>query len=334
VNRLECSRRRGATALKASSAFWCLVLAAICATAPVHADEGGASFWLPGQMGSFAASPAEPGWSLPVILYHSSVEAGAQKTFQRGGRIVGGLDVRANLLFVIPTYTFKEQLLGAQAALSVTTAVGRMDASVNGTLTGPLGGFSVSGAASDNVGGIGDLFPMGSLKWNYGVHNLMAYVMGGIPVGAYKAGRLANLGINHYALDAGGGYTYLDPKKGHELSAVLGFTKNFENKDTSYTNGTSAHLDWAASQFFSEQVHAGLAGYFYNQLSGDSGAGATLGDHKSRVNGIGPQVGYFFPVGGRQWYVNAKAIAEWGAQNRAEGWNFWLTVAIPFGEGK
>jgi len=37
-----------------------------------------------------------------------------------------------------------------------------------------------------------------------------AYVAGDIPTGAYQAGRLANISINHAALDAGGGYAYLD----------------------------------------------------------------------------------------------------------------------------
>jgi len=35
----------------------------------------------------------------------------------------------------------------------------------------------------------------------------MTYVMGNIPVGAYEAGRLANLGIGHGSIDSGGGYT-------------------------------------------------------------------------------------------------------------------------------
>ena len=130
------------------------------------------------------------------------------------------------------------------------------------------------------------------------------------------------------------GYTYLDPKKGHEFSAVLGFTHNWENNDTDYKNGTSAHLDWAASQFFSEQFHAGLVGYFYKQVSGDSGAGAVLGDFKSRVYAVGPQVGYFFPVGKQKWYVNLKGYYEFDAKNRPEGWNAWVTLAIPLSSAK
>jgi hypothetical protein len=35
--------------------------------------------------------------------------------------------------------------------------------------------------------------------------------------------RLANLGLGHAAIDAGGGYTYFNPQTGNEFSAVLGF---------------------------------------------------------------------------------------------------------------
>ena len=51
---------------------------------------------------------------------------------------------------------------------------------------------------------------------------------------------------------------------------MLGFTYSGENDDTQYQNGNSAHLDWAASQSFSEQLHVGMVGYFYHQMNGDS----------------------------------------------------------------
>jgi len=157
----------------------------------------------------------------------------------------------------------------------------------------------------------------------------MAYTMLAAPTGAYDVSRLANISTHHWAIDAGGGYTYLDAKKGREFSVVAGLTYNFENPDTDYRNGVDGHIDWAASQFFSERLHAGLAGYFYHQLGGDSGAPAALGDFKSRTNGIGPQVGYFFPVGSGKGYVNLKGYWEFDARNRPEGWNAYLTVALP-----
>lgn len=40
------------------------------------ADENGISFWIPGQFGSLAAVPMQPGWSFATIYYHTSVKAG------------------------------------------------------------------------------------------------------------------------------------------------------------------------------------------------------------------------------------------------------------------
>ncbi len=53
-----------------------------------------------------------------------------------------------------------------------------------------------------------------------------------------------------------------------------------------------------------------------------------FGGFKSRVLGIGPQVGYLFPVGDAQGYVNLKGYGEFDAANRPSGWNVWLTFAI------
>jgi hypothetical protein len=101
---------------------------------------------------------------------------------------------------------------------------------VDATLHAAIGpfGFSVSGGREDSVTGFGDPIPQLSLRWNEGVHNYMTYVTGNIPVGAYDVRRLANLGIGHGAVDAGGGYTYFNPQTGQEFSAVLGFTYNFQ----------------------------------------------------------------------------------------------------------
>jgi hypothetical protein len=274
--------------------------------------------------------PGEPGWSLPAVCYHTSADAGSDKSFALGGRVTAGIDATGDLVFFFPTYVFGPPAPGGQVALAMGVGGGRLKVRVDATLSRPLGNL-VSGAETDTRDGFADLYPTLSVKWNFGLHNLMTYAMAGIPVGTYSAGRLANLGTNHWSLDGGAGYTYLDAKKGHEFSAVLGMTYNFENHDTDYRNGNDLHLDWAASQFFSESVHAGLVGYYYQQLSGDSGSGAKLGDFKSRVAAIGPQVGDFFKVDGRKWYANLKGYYEFDAKNRPEGWNTWISVEIPLG---
>ena len=214
----------------------CAGIALTTVSPPLFADEGGVSFWLPGNYGSFAAAPSAPGWALPVIYYHGPAASGDDKTFLRGGRLTAGLNARADFLFVAPTYILASPVAGGQAAVSVAGALGRVKAGVEATLTGP-GGAMLSGGESDARTGLSDLYPTATLKWNRGVHSFMVYAAADVPVGAYDPTRLANIGINHWALDAGSGYTYLDEKNGSEFSAVLGFTYNFENHDTTTATG-------------------------------------------------------------------------------------------------
>jgi hypothetical protein len=76
----------------------------------------------------------------------------------------------------------------------------------------------------------------------------------------------------------------------------------------------------------------GVVGYAYQQVSGDSGSGAKLGSFKSRDFGIGPQIGYFVPIGAMKGYFNLKGYGEFAAVNRPSGWNIWLTFALTPGQ--
>jgi len=92
-------------------------VAALLAIAPpaLHADEGGVSFWAPGQFSSFSAVPSEPGWSVPLVYFHAAADAAASKNFLVGGNLALGIDATGDLLFFFPTYTLKEPVLGGQA---------------------------------------------------------------------------------------------------------------------------------------------------------------------------------------------------------------------------
>jgi hypothetical protein len=308
---------------------------------PAHADESGVSFWLPGQFGSLAAAPQVPGWSMAAVYYHTTVAASGAVAAAREiqiGRFSptvnvsfnANLNAQADLLLLNPTYTFATPVLGGQLAIGITGIFGRSAATIDGTLTTAVGPFGTTrmGSIGDSITSVGDLYPMATLKWNAGVHNFMTYVTGDIPVGAYDSTRLANLGIGHGAIDGGGGYTYFNPATGHEFSAVAGFTYNFKNQDTQYQNGIDFHVDWGASKFLSKQVFVGLVGYAYQQVTDDFGQHPSLGGFRSRVIGLGPQIGYLFPVGDMQGYLNLKGYGEFDAANRPSGWNTWLTFSI------
>jgi hypothetical protein len=321
----------------------CAVTTAALVLCPAisRADESGISFWLPGQYGSLAAVPQMPGWALGMVYYHTSVEASGSVAAAREiqvGRFAPNVNVnlnlslsgQADLVILAPSYTFATPVLGGQLAVSLTSVYGRNAASIAGTLTAAAGPIVTTrtGMLEDSLVSYGDLYPTATLKWNRGVNNFMAYVSGDIPVGDYNPMRLANIGLGHGAIDAGGGYTYLNPAIGTEFSGVAGFTYNFKNPDTQYQSGIDFHFDWGVSHFLSKQVFVGFVGYAYQQLTDDSGQNPVLGGFRSRVLGIGPQLGYIFPVGDMQGFLGVKAYGEFDAANRASGWNTWLTFAI------
>jgi hypothetical protein len=325
------------------TALFAFLVAAACATDKALADEDGVSFWIPGFFGSLAAAPQQPGWSLTSILYNTNVSASGNAAVAREitiGRFNPTININVNahvhadatIGFVAPTYVFATPFLGGQASATLLFGYGNNDTSLNASATAttdiPPLSITRSVALQQDTSGFTDLIPMFTDRWNAGVNNYMVYITGDIPVGLYSSSNLANIGIGHGAIDGGVGYTYFDPKTGHEFSAVAGLTGNFENNSTNYTNGIDFHLDWGASQFLTKQLQVGLVGYFYEQLTGDSGCAPVLCPFESRVIGIGPQIGYIFPVAGMQGYVNLKGYGEFANENRPAGWNVWLTFVL------
>jgi hypothetical protein len=299
-----------------------------------YGDESGVSFWLPGQYASLAALPPDPGFNLTTTFYAYHGDAGADKTFSRGRDLEGNLKATSPLLFLTPAWAPDIKLLGGQPSLSLTVVGGYQQ--VSGDVTLFPSGRQVS--RDDSLWGLGDLYPMTNISWNKGSSNWMAYLTGDIPVGSYDQDRLANFGIGHGAIDLGAAYTYLNHKTGLEFSTTLGFTYNFQNTDTNYTNGVDSHLDWALSQFLSEDFHVGVVGYVYCQLTADNYptngiAGQArlraLGNFESDVGGVGPEIGYLFKIGDKQAYANLRGYYEYWAEHRLKGYTVFLNVQIP-----
>jgi hypothetical protein len=309
------------------------------------ADEAGESFWTPGSFASLAATPTQPGFSLSSGYYHTSTTAGSEVVrarLIRAGRLSGTLEESVSaisispedLATISPGYTFATPVLGGQAAVALTATYGRKRTTDDLTISDErLVGSSALARSrfdsiSDTITGFGDLSPQASLRWNSGVHNVMTYMTGNIPVGAYDRARLSNIGIGHGALDGGAGYTYFNEQTGYEFSAVAGLTYNFINPHTQYQNGVDVHLDWGASRFLTKQLQIGLVGYLYNQASCDGGSGDRVGCFQSRVASVGAQLGYTIPMGALDGNVNLKAYKEFAAANRPEGWNLWLAYTL------
>ncbi len=291
-------------------------------SAAAAADQGGTPFWTSGQYASLAAVPPPPGWSVSFTGYGYTGRVDGPARSRADATIAFDARERAPTLSAEIGYASEARILGGQPFVGVSAGVG-----------GNTFRYRVSAAAgagiteSDTVWGGTDLYPVASLAWAHGNDNVIVYATGNLPVGAYQASRLANVGLGHGAIDAGGGYTFFDARSGAEFSAVLGFTYNLPNRAASYRNGIDSHLDWAASRTVGANGSLGVAGYVYYQLTGDSGSGAVLGPFKSRVAAIGPELGYQFAVGRQQWQASVRGYGEFWARNRFEGYALFATVS-------
>jgi hypothetical protein len=305
------------------------------------ADEGGVSFWYPGTYASLAAQQQEPGWSLTVTNYYATLTASGETALLARGAEIGGFPAGGSAtasahysestdqVFVDANYVFATRFLGGQASIGMSTLYGRDSVVLSGTPTNTTAGALASSEnVSQSATGFGDLFPTFSLRWNQGVNNLMTYVTGDIPVGTYSPESLAYLGLGHGAIDAGTAYTYYNTKTGQEFSGTLGFTYNLINPSTQYQSGVDMHFDWGVSHFVTEHLHVGLAGYVYREIGCDSGSGDRVGCFQSQVMGIGPQIGFIFPVGTMEGYLNVRAYKEFEAENRPDDWNAWVSFEL------
>jgi hypothetical protein len=294
----------------------------------VLADEGGVPFWMSGQYASMAAVPSNPGWSLVVMPYVYSGSADKSKNFQHGQSVNAGLNARESILLLQLGYSAEEKILGGQPYIGVGWGPGANTTSTFASLTNS----NLEVNRSNSTLGTTDIFPLASLAWNKGNDNFMTYITGAIPVGSYSPTSLSSIGIGHAAIDAGGGYTYLNNITGLEFSSVVGATYNWKNNQTNYKNGIDSHLDWSLSQFVSQHWQVGIAGYVYYQLTPDSGSGDSLGAFKSQIAAVGPQVGYLIKINNKQAYINLRAYKEFWAQNRVEGYATIATISIPLGK--
>ena len=221
---------------------------------------------------------------MSTLYLHSFVSAGggvaASRTIGFPNRPVNlSVDLNAEIKGTAdvvafgPTYVFATPVLGGQFAITALGIVGHQQANIDATVTGALGpiGFATASSISDSRTAFGDVFLQPTLRWNQGVNNYMIYGMMNLPVGAYDSSRLANLGLGHWSIDGGAGYTYFDQKTGWEFSAVAGLTYNFINPSLDYQNGIDAHLDWGSD---SGKQPASSTGKFIEKIQEGTSDGA------------------------------------------------------------
>lgn len=114
------------------------------------------------------------------------------------------------------------------------------------------------------------------------------------------------------------------------MSLAPGIMVNTENTATDYRTGTEFHMDFDVNQYLAPSFALGLRGYWYQQIAGDSGSGALLGDFRSSSFGLG--LGFFWTptVAGAPLIIQGTWLHDLAANNRFESNYGILSIARQF----
>jgi hypothetical protein len=301
-----------------------------------HAEEGGSGHYMPGAAASFIDTlPGKPGLAIANFFNYYDASASVSKQLLFGGLITAGLDATAYSDTVVALYQTPLKLLGGYYAVGAAIPFVWMKVKAEVQLTGPLG-RTITGGVSDKANGIGDItfYPF-MLGWTALNRDLKYDVRLGIyaPTGDYDTGKLANLGKNYWTFEPAISLSYISSKIGLELSAFAGMDFNTKNHKTDYKTGTQFHLDLTVAEhlpLFGGVIGVGANAFYYQQITGDSGEGAILGDFKGRTVGIGPVLSYATKIFKKDLVAEVKWLPEIDVKNRIKGDYIWFKLGMVF----
>ncbi len=268
------------------------------------ADENGASFWFCGQFASLIANPKNPFWSLDTRFYYldNKLEYPNNQTVESS----------IPWIFFQPTYTPNTNWFNGRPSFTIAQGIANNDS-------------KSSENTPQDITGLSDMYPFAEIAWNKENQNWNIYLMGGLPIGYYNPSSIDSLGVGHFSLDLGFGYTYFNQGSGLQGSGLLGFTYNFINPQTDYKNGIDSHLDYSLTKIFEEQWEAGIVGYLYYQLTPDTG-NTQYGSFKSKAAAIGPLGSYSF----NNKNLSLRAYWDFWKENRPGGLTIYADLNIEF----
>lgn len=295
-----------------------------------HASEGGASLFVPGLNVPAGGIVPPPGFYFDntLLFYRGSLTG--QRSTSLGGNVVAG--VRASIWgdFATGLWVTPAEIFGGRLAFGLSVPFGEPSVRAGALLSGPRTNNQPIGlSVRDATVNFGDPVATATLGWNAGNWHWKLAAAVSIPAGAYQPGELSNLALNRWIGDFSAGLTYLEPTLGLDISTVVGLTVNGKNPDTDYRTGQEFHIDVGISKNLTKELSVGLIGSHYQQITGDSGPGATLGPYKGRTTAIGGTIGYTFMVGATPIATRVKVLREVDVKNRPQGTIGWVQLSFP-----
>jgi hypothetical protein len=307
----------------------CAVTSGLCQfSVGALAGEGGSSHVLPGSTATLVdLPPTSPGNFIKPMYLNYSGSASALTPTAAG--LVANLDVSVNTLVFGGGHTFDKTVFGG-AYYTVAAFLPYTWLDLTGGINTPNGLLE----NKTSVSGFGDItvVPV-MLAWKTGEWQIDTMLPIFIPTGSYEDGRLGNPSLNYWTYDPNVGVTYSGKESGFNAMLRAGYAINTTNDATDYKSGSILHVEGTFEQII--PVGKGLMAlgaevFYFDQVTCDSGTGATLGCFKGMTSGLGPVLGYIKPLGKQTLILELKWLTELNTQYRLEGDYIWLKGVYKF----
>ena len=298
----------------------------------IRAEEGAGGHYMAGATASFIDQlPGRPAFVAADLFTYYNGSARASRPFRFGGETVADAHATAYANTFVGLYETPLRLLGGNYAAGIAIPLVSLD--VKGTVTPPVG---PAFAKHDTTSGLGDIMLMPFIiGWTNGPDlkydtRLSIYA----PSGNYEVGKLANAGRNYWTFEPSVSASWLSTKIGTEVTVFAGLDFNTKNEATDYQSGTSLHLESTVAQHLPlgklGVIGVGASAFLYDQISGDSGSGATFGGFEGRTVGVGPVVSYITKVGKADLAAEVKWLPELNVEKRLQGDIIWFKIGLVF----
>jgi len=273
---------------------------------PIMAQGQPTAHYVPGVEGIKGASLPPPGMYLRDynVFYYSD------RLNDAHGNKIQGLDTEAFIYANVPRFIWitDYQLLGGSIGVDALLPLQYTHLDIS---AGP------HQVIDDATFGIGDVFA--EATWSKHLQKFDLSLAAGFwaPTGDSSPNLTTRAGLGYWtAMLTAGATWYVDAEKLWSISALNRYEFNTEKNDANYTPGQAYTLEWGIGRALSKTVEVGVAGYYQQKVTEDSGSGKRTSE-RDRAAGVGPEVILFCAP--CKLNVSLRYAYEFMAESRLQG---------------
>ena len=199
----------------------------------------------------------------------------------------------------------------------------------NNNVSASISTFNQTGSFGSDEAGLGDTFVQPFwLGWRDTKYDASLGLGIYVPTGDYNEPGDDNVGLGFWTGQIqGAGYYYLDAQQASALMLAGTYEMHSSKDDSDITPGDHFTLEYGFSQYMSDRLELGIAGFSHWQVGNDKGTTLLDNTVDTEVHGIGAQIGYWATS---RLNLSLKYMKEYDAKVRTEGdWISFNVTWIP-----